>query len=122
MYPLPQNNPFLKFTPEMAEKVEENLRKSLRYEIRHLYLPGEGKTSYVANLLRDVQEILKKFQEFGHKVIILDERDFPELAEAIGVLKRGGLEREICEIILGLLEKCNIPKFELLKAEVLKMS
>ncbi|KND49051.1 MAG: hypothetical protein AB200_01310 [Parcubacteria bacterium C7867-005] len=120
MSPLPQNNRFLKLTPEKAERVAENLRKKIQDNLWHLSVPGDGENEYISRKLNQLQDILRQFQEFGHEVIILDERDFPELAEAIGVLKRGGLKDEILDILFSLLVKCKVPKFDVLKENILK--
>jgi hypothetical protein len=110
MSSIPTNNRFLDLTPEKKEKIKQHLLGEVARWTNALSSPGEGEPDYVRRLLGYLQDALKKFKEFGYDVNPLGEEIFPELTEAIGVLKRGGLDDEIRRIMTELLVECNLPE------------
>lgn len=106
---LPKDNPFFNLTPDLRAKAEANLQKQLENSIEHIGYQGEGQARYIISLLNDVQKNLKIWQEYGYEVKLLDETKFATLAEAIGPLKRAGLEDEIRRIMNNLLVECFEP-------------
>ncbi len=108
--PIPTNNPFLKITPEKQEKIRQNLFRQLQRAVNHLTMPACGEKHMMDHLFEELQNVLRKFAEFGYDVKLIDETLFPDLKEAVSILKRAALEDEIREIIEKLLAECNLPK------------
>ncbi|MBX4198715.1 hypothetical protein KW800_00315 [Candidatus Parcubacteria bacterium] len=103
---LPKNNQFFSLTPELRAKAEENLADKLKKELWHVSAPGDGEAKWIITCLNDVQKNLKTWKEFGYLVNLLDEAQFPVLADAIGPLKRAGLTEEIDRIMMDLMNQC----------------
>lgn len=108
MSPLPQNNPFFNLTPELKTKALKGLEGELNHKFYLLRIGGNWKLNTVISTLKDIQNILDRLQEFGFEVNLLDEEQFPQIAEAIVALKRGNLEGEISEVMMRVMEPTNI--------------
>ncbi len=106
-----KQNRFLTITPEMEKKTLEHLRSEIADSISWLVIPGDGEARLVNHSLGKIQGFLRKFKEFGYtEVRELNESIFPELVEALGVLKRRGLEGDIRKLMDELLAQCNLPE------------
>ena len=104
-------NRFLKIDGPLLQEVRKNLLKEVDEWVETLSMPGTGEQDLVLRWIKRLQETIGKFCEFGWSdVKLLDETIFPELAEAIGVLKRGGLQTEAKRILGEILSECNLPK------------
>lgn len=109
---LPKDNPFFNATPQMREEAGRNLLRAMTWEIQCLTCRGNGKHGLIMHLLGQIQKCLIDLQEWGFEVGLMDEKVWPELAEALGPLIRAGLENEVRRIIRDELAKCLIPREE----------